>query len=75
MTTTPDYETDEWDLPLGGITRQYRQVFERNHIEVAVAEYCFVAVSDQITEADAASIWTGLGREAFPIFEAHKQQM
>ena len=75
MTTTPDRQPDEWDLPLGGIERKYRQVFERNHIEVAAAEIRFVQVSDQISEADAANIWSGLGRERFPIFEAHKQQM
>lgn len=75
MSKTPDRQPDEWDVPLGGIERQYRQVFERNHIEVAVAEIRFVRVSEQISEADAASVWASLGQDRFPIFEAHKQQM
>lgn len=74
MTAIPDHQTDKWDLPLGGIERQYRQIFERNHIEVAVAEIRFVRVSDQISESDAANIWSGLGREVFPIFEAHNNR-
>lgn len=74
MTTTPNRQPDQWDAPLGGLVNQRRQVFERNHIEVAVAEIRFIRASDQILEPDAAAIWERLGQERFPIFEPHKQQ-
>lgn len=73
MTTTLNRQPDEWDVPLGGLTNQLRQVFERNHIEVAVAEIRFIRACEEIAEPDAAAIWDRLGSPRFPIFEPHKQ--
>lgn len=75
MATDPDHTTDEWDMPLGGITARPRLVYKRTHIEVAVAEIRFLRSCEEITESEAAHIWERLGRDQFPIFEPHKQQV
>lgn len=73
--STADRATDRWDEPLGGITGQSGLVYERTHIEVAVAEIRFVRGGDELDEADAARIWQSLGTDEFPIFEPHKQHV
>lgn len=75
MTEAPDKVADEWDVPLGGITRQPRMFYKRTHMEVAAADIRFVVPGQEIPEAAAEEIWDALGRDEFPIFEAHKQQM
>jgi uncharacterized protein (TIGR04255 family) len=71
---TLNRQPDEWDVPLGGLSNQLRQVFERNHIEVAVAEIRFIRAREEIAESDAAAIWERVGPQLFPILEPHKQQ-
>lgn len=75
MTEALEKAVDEWDVPLGGVTAQPRMFYERTHMEVAAADIRFVVPSQEISEAAAEDIWDALGRDEFPIFEAHKQQM
>lgn len=72
---TPDMGQDQWDVPLGGIAQQPRTVLGRTHMEVAAADIRFVVSAPDIPEDAAAGIWDALGRDEFPIFEPHKQQM
>jgi uncharacterized protein (TIGR04255 family) len=67
--------SDEWDVPLGGIRPQPQMVLARTHVDVAAADVRFVLGDHEITEASAARIWDSIGRDEFPIFEPHKQQM
>lgn len=75
MTEALEKVVDEWDVPLGGITAQPRMFYKRTHMEVAAADIRFVVPIQEISEAAAEDIWDALGRDEFPIFEAHKQQM
>ena len=50
-------------------------VYRRTHIDVAAADIRFALAGGEIAEAAATRIWEALGKDEFPIFEAHKQQM
>lgn len=66
--------TDEFDVPLGGLTALSRLQLGRTHMEAAVAEVRFVPTPgrDALPEATAVAVWKGLGgRKAFPVFERH----
>lgn len=75
MSEAPNRASDEWDVPLGGIARQPRMVYERTQMDVAAADIRFVIGGQDVSEEAAALIWDSLGRDEFPIFEPHKQQM
>lgn len=76
MTETARGAPDEWDVPLGGIAQLPRMVYDRTQMEVAAADIRFVLTEGcEIREVAATHIWEALGRDEFPIFESHKQQM
>ena len=62
-------EFDEFDIPLGGLTRLSRVKFERTHLEGAAAEVRLLPSKSELTEEDAVRVWEGLGKERLPIFE------
>ncbi len=74
-TTRARTRDDEWDRPLGGLGGLARVRLERTHLEAAVAEVRFIGARSELPEREAISIWEGLGKEAFPIFEKHVQNI
>lgn len=66
--------TDEWDVPLGGLTGMRRVRLERTQIEAATAEARFLSNKQSLPEHTAAEIWEDLGgSDAHPHFEATEQ--
>lgn len=68
-------QTDEWDVPLGGLPGLARVRLERTHVEGAVAEVRFVSDLTDLPESVAAQVWEALGTDLFPVFEPSTQMI
>jgi len=65
------FDLDQFDLPLGGLTAMPHIRLERTHMEAAIAEVRFLPSMVEISEPAAVAVWDGIGRDAFPVFERH----